>query len=86
MDFLKKIFPLSMESAEKDNFIKAIVIYAIAIFGSAIVGWVVGSLLGGIPIVGRIITTLVGATIAVVDIYATAGIALAILVFVKVLK
>ena len=78
MDFLKKLFPLSFGATDKDNFIKALVIYIAAL----VVLTVVGMLLGGIIIIG----TIIGIIGYVVDVYATAGIVLSILVFTKVIK
>lgn len=78
MDFLKKLLPLSFHSADKDGFIKSLVIYGAAMLATV----VIGILLGGIPVINKI----VAAANFVVNTYATGGIAVSILVFVKVIK
>ncbi len=81
-DFLKKLFPLSFKCQEKDTFIKTLVIYIVAAVAIA----VAGALLGILPVVGRILGPIIGIIGYVVDVYATAGVVFAILVFVKVFK
>ena len=78
MDFLKKLLPISFKATDKDNFIKALVIYIVA----AVVMTVVGMLLGWIPVIGKLIS-IIG---YVVDVYVTGGVVVAILVFTKVIK
>ena len=78
MDFLKNLLPISFKATDKDNFIKALVIYIVA----AVVMTVVGMLLGWIPIVGKLIS-IIG---YVVDVYVTGGVVVAILVFTNVIK
>ena len=78
MDTLKKLFPLSFKVKEVKDLVISIIIYAVI----DVVCGIVISLLAKLPIIG-ILFSLVG---ALIGIYATAGIVLAILVFVKVLK
>lgn len=78
MDLLKKLFPLSFNCQEKDNFIKALIVYIVAM----VICSVLGMLLGGIPVLG-ILIDVVG---YLVGLYSTAGIVFSILVFVKVFK
>lgn len=79
MDILKKFWPTAFKSDEKNNFITAIVVYAIIL----VVGVVSSFLLGLIPVVGGLLAWLVG---TVLDLYGTAGIVFSILRFVKVFK
>ena len=79
MDILKKFWPTAFKSDEKNNFITAIVVYAIIL----VVGVVSSFLLGLIPVVGGLLAWLVG---TVLDLYGTAGIVCSILKFVKVFK
>lgn len=79
MDILKKFWPTAFKSDEKNNFITAIVVYAIIL----VVGVVSSFLLGFIPVVGGLLAWLVG---TVLDLYGTAGIVFSILRFVKVFK
>ena len=78
MDLVKKIFPHAFKSTDVSNFIVALIIYAvIEVVGGIVIGW-----LAKLPIIGL----LFGLTGSLVGLYATAGIVLSILVFVKVLK
>ncbi len=79
MDILKKFWPTAFKSDEKNNFITAIVVYAIIL----VVGIVSSFLLGFIPVVGGLLAWLIG---TVLDLYGTAGIVFSILRFVKVFK
>lgn len=72
MDMLKKIFPLSFGAADIKTLIIKIVIYVVA-------GYLLGWLIGLIPLVGGIAKW-------VIDIYSTVGWILAILDYLKVLK
>lgn len=78
MDLLKKLLPVSFKATDKDNFIKALVVYIVLL----VVMTVLGMLLGRIPLIG-ILVSVAG---YLVDIYATGGIVVAILVFTKVIK
>lgn len=78
MDFLRKLLPISFKATDKDNFTKALVIYIVAIA----IMIVIGMLLGWVPVLGTLIS-IVG---YLVDLYATGGIVVAILVFTKVIK
>ncbi len=78
MDTLKKFFPFAFKATELKPFIISLVIFALI---DIVCGLVIG-LLAKIPLIG-IIFSLLG---YLVGIYATAGIVLSILVFVKVLK
>lgn len=78
MEFLKKLLPISFKATDKDNFTKALVIYIVAIVAMT----VLGILLGWIPV----LSTLISLAGYLVDLYATGGIVVAILVFTKVIK
>ena len=77
MDLLKKIFPISFKATEKEAFIKALIIYIVADVICGIIGT-----LSQIPVIGIVLSLLS----FIVGIYATAGVVLSILVFVKVIK
>ena len=78
MDLLKKFFPHAFKAKEVNTFIITLILYALI---DIVCGFVIG-LLVKLPIIG-IIFSLLG---SLVGLYATAGIVLSILVFVKVLK
>lgn len=78
MDLLKKLFPLSFKVSEAKDLVISIIVYAVI---DVVCGVLIG-LLAKIPLIG-ILFSLVG---TLIGIYATAGIVLAILVFVKVIK
>ena len=80
MDFLKKLFPMSFQKTEVNDFVKRIVIYAVGIILAGIVGVVVGHI--NVPL----LTALVGIIVSLFDLYCTAGIVLAILVHCNVIK
>ena len=79
MDWLEKIFPFSFKSADKDNFIKALIIYTVVIVAATVTTTIFGGIGFGIGKIIRVISYLA-------DLYATGGIVFAILVFVKVFK
>lgn len=78
MDLLKKYFPHAFKATDLKAFIITLIVYILI---DVVCGFVI-RLLAALPIVG-IIFSLLG---ALVGLYATVGIVLAILVFLKVLK
>jgi len=78
MDLLKKLFPISFKSTEKNPFIIALIVYIVVGF---IAGLVIG-LLSKIPIIGFVF----GIVGAIFGLYTTVGLVLSILVFLKVIK
>ena len=78
MDALKKFFPHAFKATALSKLIITIIIYLLI---DVVCGFVIG-LLAKLPIIG-IIFGLLG---SLVGLYATVGIVLAILVFLKVLK
>ena len=80
MDFLKKLFPMSFQKTEVNNFVKRIIIYALGIFLAGVIGVVLGLI--NIPL----LTALVGIIVSLFELYCTAGIVLAILVHCNVIK
>ena len=90
MEILKKLFPNAFASTEKDNFIKALIIYiVVALIGSLVgflVGSLVGSLLGGIPVIGAIVGLILYIFGTIVDVYAIGGVILTLLVYFKVIQ
>ena len=85
MDFLKKLFPVSFNCKdEASKLVVGIIIYVVlGIIGSAVI-WVAGLI--NFPVIGIILKILLTLTGTLLDLYITAGIVLAILVFCKVLK
>lgn len=80
MDFLKKLFPMSFQKTEVNNFVKRIIIYALGIILAGVIGFVLGLI--NIPV----ITLLAGFIVSLLELYCTAGIVLAILVHCNVIK
>ncbi len=81
MDFLKSLFPLSFrKSSEVSDLVKRIIIYAV----TAVVFGVLAAIIGLFD--APILSILLGLVAALVDIYSTAGIALAVLVHCNVIK
>lgn len=78
MDTIKKLFPISFNAINSTSFITALIIY---IIGDIICGLVIG-LLAKIPLLGLVFSLIGG----IAGLYFTAGIILAILVFLKVIK
>ncbi|MBP3677980.1 MAG: hypothetical protein J6I97_06510 [Agathobacter sp.] len=78
MDFIKKLFPQTMQANDLKGLLIAILIYAIV---NLVGGFVLG-LLDGIPLVGFVFG-LVG---WVLGIYCAVGIIVSILVFFKIVK
>ena len=91
MDFLKKFFPISFKYRNSGKELaKGIIIQAVA---SLVISIVLGTVIGitaAIPAVPEFVKSLtsllLGAVTSLVDIYATAGIVIEILVFLKVIK
>lgn len=81
MDFLKKLFPVSFNCKdEASKLVVGIIIYVVlGIIGGAVIAL---TNLINLPLVGVICSLLGG----LLELYTTAGIVLAILVFCKVLK
>ena len=82
MDFLKKFWPRSFAVNSGKELAVTIVVYVVIGLVLGAIGWALGLL----PLVGGILSTLVGIVGYVWDLYATAGIVFAILKFVKVFK
>ncbi len=78
MDLLKQIFPHAFKSKDQNEFVFALIMYAVI----AIVGGLVIGLLVQIPIAGIIFGLLGG----IVDLYAIIGLVLSILVFLKIVQ
>lgn len=78
MDTVKRLFPHAFSAQDVKSLVVALLIYAVA----AVVGGLILKVLGIIPIIG-FITKIVG---WLLELYCTAGVVLAILVFLKVVK
>ncbi len=80
MDILKQIFPIAFKSADKNEFISSLIIHIILM----IVG---GALLGVIAALDvAVINWLLGIVGSILELYCIAGIAISILIFLKIMK
>ena len=78
LNSIKPYFPQAFKAKDLKSFAIALVIYAVV---AVVLGFILG-LLGGIPVIG-FIANIVG---WLVKLYCTAGVILAILVFLQVVK
>lgn len=80
MDILKQIFPIAFKSADKNEFISSLIIHIIVlIIGGALLA-VIGAL--ELPVLGWIL----GIVGTLLDLYCLGGIAISILIFLKILN
>lgn len=88
MDMLKKFFPFAFKVAPKDvtALVVSIIIHLVAGVVVTVVMGLLNTILGGIPVVGLIIGIVGWVVGSVIDLYCLAGIVLAILLFLDVLK
>lgn len=86
MDTLKKIFPYSFGVKDVKDLVIKIVIYLVASVVVSLVCWLVGLVLGWIPVVGLLIGVILNIVNWLVGVYNLVGIILAALDFAKVLK
>lgn len=80
MDILKQIFPIAFKSSEKNEFISSLIIHIIVL----IVGGALLALIGALdlPVLGWIL----GIVGSALDLYCLAGIAISILIYLKIMK
>lgn len=78
MDTVKKLFPHAFKANDVKSLIVALLVYAVIAF----VGGLILGVLGVIPVIGFI----AGVIGWLLEIYCTAGIILAILAFLKIVK
>ena len=84
MDLLKKIFPLSWKYAEDQNsFIVGIIAHLIAGIVFGLIAGLAKTILGWIPLLGKLLATIIGLVGGVVGAYALVGLVLLILVYFK---
>ena len=87
MDILKKLFPLSFKKmSEVKELIIAIVIYLVVAILAGVAIFLATLIVGWIPVVGALIGWLLGIVGSLIDLYALAGIVIAILTYTKVIK
>ena len=86
MDMIKKYIPHAFAADTKERMIGALIIYAAILVVGAIVSWLIGTLLGWIPLIGIVIGLILKIAGIIIDVYAVAGIVLTLLVYFKVLK
>ena len=84
MDLLKKIFPLSWKYAEdQHSFIVGIIAYLIAGFVFGLIAGLANTILGWIPLIGKLLSLALGLVGGVIGAYALVGLILLILVYFK---
>nr|MBQ4320296.1 hypothetical protein [Clostridia bacterium] len=86
MDMLKKFFPLSFKEKTTANLVITIIIYVVLPTILGIVTGIIGAVVGLIPIIGAIVIALLGGVSSLIGIYCLAGIVIAVLNFLDVLK
>lgn len=86
MDMLKKVFPHAFAVTDQSKLIGALIIYAVVLVIGAVISWLIGTLLGWIPLIGFIIGLLLKIAGIIIDVYAVGGIILSLLVYFKVLN
>ena len=87
MDILKKTFPLSFkEMKDVKELVIGIVVYLIVAILASVAIYLATLITGWIPVVGAIVGWVLGIVGGLVDLYALAGIVLALLVYFKVIK
>ena len=86
MDALKKLFPNAFAATEKNSLIAALIIYVVVLLIGIVVGFVLTTILGWIPIVKDLLGLVLKIFGTIVDVYGIGGIILTLLVYFKVLK
>ena len=86
MDMIKKYLPHAFAADTQERLIGALIIYAVILVAGAVISWLIGTLLGWIPLIGIVVGLLLKIAGIIIDVYAVAGIVLTLLVYFKVLK
>ena len=87
MEILKKLFPLSFkEMPDVKSLIIGIVVYLVLAILAGVAIFLATLIVGWIPFAGAIIGGLLGILGSLIDLYALAGIIIAILTYTKVIK
>ena len=86
MDIIKKYIPHAFAADTKERMIGALIIYAAILVAGLVVSWLIGTLLGWIPLIGIVVGLLLKVAGIIIDVYAVGGIVLTLLVYFKVLK
>ena len=86
MDMIKKYLPHAFAADTQERMIGALIIYAAILVVGLVVSWLIGTLLGWIPLIGIVIGLLLKVAGIIIDVYAVAGIVLTLLTYFKVLK
>ena len=66
--------------------IGALIIYAVVLVAGIVISWLIGTLLGWIPLIGIVVGLILKIAGIIIDVYAIAGIVLTLLTYFKVLK
>ncbi|MBR2482099.1 MAG: hypothetical protein IKB58_04515 [Oscillospiraceae bacterium] len=86
MDMIKKYLPHAFAADTQERMIGAVIIYVAILVVGLVVSWLIGTLLGWIPLIGIVVGLLLKIAGIIIDVYAVAGIVLTLLVYFKVLK
>ena len=88
MDMLKKFFPYAFKVSAKDvtALVVSIIIHLVAGLVVSVVLGLLNTILGVIPLVGILVGIVCWAAGSIIDLYCLAGIVLAVLLFLDVLK
>lgn len=88
MDALKKIFPTAfgVKGSDTSSMIKALVVHIIMFVVASVAIWLVGFLTGWVPLLGSLVGLILKLIGILVDVYAVAGIVIAILCYLNILK
>lgn len=86
MDMIKKYLPHAFAADTQERMIGALIIYAVVLVAGIVISWLIGTLLGWIPLIGIVVGLILKIAGIIIDVYAIAGIVLTLLTYFKVLK
>jgi hypothetical protein len=86
MDMIKKYLPHAFAADTQERMIGALIIYAVILVAGVVISWLIGTLLGWIPLIGIVVGLILKIAGIIIDVYAIAGIVLTLLTYFKVLK
>ena len=86
MDMIKKYLPHAFAADTKERMIGALIIYAVIFLAGVVISWLIGTLLGWIPLIGIVVGWILKIAGFIVNAYALVGVIFTLLVYFKVLK
>ena len=86
MDMIKKYLPHAFAADTKERMIGALIIYAVIFLAGVVISWLIGTLLGWIPLIGIVVGLILKIAGFIVNAYALVGVIFTLLVYFKVLK